>query len=176
MPLYYITGIAGTGKSTIKTELAHRGYTAYDGDLDGINSWQNKQTGEQTHRPPDGAHSKEWLELNDWNMSLLRLKELALEARNQPVFICGTAGNRHELWYMFDKVICLTIDETTLKHRLATRTGNQFGKTEQELTSILGWHKPSEKDDKKAGAIMVDCTRPLKEVVDEIIEILDIPS
>lgn len=44
MPLIYITGVSGTGKSTVWAELKNRGIEAYDVDEDGLARWQNNKT------------------------------------------------------------------------------------------------------------------------------------
>lgn len=68
----------------------------------------------------------------------------------------------------------LTIDEETLRHRIATRTTNDFGKTTAELGLILKWHKILEQDNRHYGAVMIDATRPLDEVVDDIVAVLKV--
>jgi dephospho-CoA kinase len=171
MKMFYVTGISGSGKSRVREELSKRGYLAYDGDENGITAWQDKMTGEfvdtsERTPGPNGSPS----ELYDWHMSQKRLEELALESDDQDLFICGTASNRYDLWNMFEKVFCLSVDEETLVQRLKTRTSNDFGKDPNELKDVLSWHKPSEQTDLEMGAISIDATQPIEEVVDEILK------
>lgn len=174
MKVYYITGISGVGKSLVCEELTKRGYLAYDGDENGLTGWQEKKSGKYVKSSDRiAAPSGSLIELYDWSMSKSRLDELVEEASTQMMFICGTASNRYELWNIFEKVFCLSIDEETLEHRLITRTNNDFGKDPRDLKDVIGWHKSSEQTDLKAGAIFIDATKPIKEVVDNIEAILN---
>ena len=174
MKIFYITGISGAGKSKVRKELSKRGYLAYDGDENDLTGWQEKKTGEfvkssERVAGPNGS----LIELYDWHMSKSRLQELADEADTKLMFICGTASNRYELWDMFDKIFCLSIDKETLVHLLTTRTNNDFGKDPKDLKDVIGWHKPSEQTDVDAGAILIDATQPVKAVADEILKQID---
>jgi broad-specificity NMP kinase len=167
---YYITGISGSGKSEVRNELQKRGYLAFDGDENGITGWRERKTGKFVRQDdrkggPDGSR----VELYDLHMSRQRVEELVTASAGNIVFICGTASNRYDLWDMFDAVFCLSIDSETLVHRLRTRTNNEFGKDPRELEAVIGWHKPSERTDAEAGAIVINATRTVQEVTDEIL-------
>ena len=73
---------------------------------------------------------------------------------------------------LFDRIICLDIDETTLRSRLASRVGNDFGQSEQELALILEVHKTVTEAYRAKGAAIFDATRPLGEVVDSILAVV----
>lgn len=172
MNLIYITGISGAGKSTVQQELQRRGYTAYDADEHDITLWYNIKTGQRTDEPDETTkNTSKWVRDHEWRMSEARLREIAQEHPDEPVFICGTSSNRHSLFHLFKKIFCLTLDQETLKHRLATRDTNNFGKSEAQLNNILNWHEVSVEEDKKSGAILVDATKPLNEVVEEILRL-----
>ena len=66
-------------------------------------------------------------------------------------------------------MIYLTIDEHTLRHRLASRTSNDFGRAPEELAAILTWHKVGDADFARFGATIIDATLPLHEVVDKVL-------
>lgn len=170
MKIYYITGVAGSGKSKVRKELTKLGYLAYEGDEDGLTGWQEKVTGKFVKSAdrvagPNGS----LIELYDWRMSKSRLQALVDEADAEVMFVCGTAANRYELWDMFDKVFCLSIDKATLVHRLTTRTNNDFGKDPKDLADVLSWHASSQQNDVEAGAILIDATKPVENVVGEIL-------
>ena len=90
-------------------------------------------------------------------------------ARDQVVFLCGSVENEDEVWELIDIVICLVLDESTLRERLATRTTNQFGKTPGELDAILGWNRTIEATYQAFGALVVTANQALTDVVDEIL-------
>jgi hypothetical protein len=86
------------------------------------------------------------------------------------VFLCGVADGEDTVWHLFAKVLALVADAPTLKRRLANRTG-EFGKAPEELAAIFRWHVGYEAAYRKFGAVIIDTTRPLGEVVDEILTV-----
>ncbi len=71
---------------------------------------------------------------------------------------------------LFDQIIYLYLDVATLKQRLAIRQSFEWGSAPYERDMILGWHKPTEDDYRGYGATMIDATKPIDKVVDEIIK------
>jgi thymidylate kinase len=67
-------------------------------------------------------------------------------------------------------IMALVIDEETLRHRIATRTNNNFGQVPHELESILEWQRSATDNYRKFGMTMIDATRPVQNVVDEILK------
>lgn len=170
MSLIYVTGNSGVGKSSVRKELQKLGYEAHDTDEDGITSWRHKTTGELADRPTEERdRTNAWYEHHEWIMSRERVQELADRAINKTIFLCGAVSNTDEVLDLFGEVIYLAVDGDTLRKRLTTRTTNDFGKAPDELTNILGWHDWLEEQYKDRGAMMVDATRPLSDVVDDII-------
>jgi hypothetical protein len=53
-----------------------------------------------------------------------------------------------------------------MRRRLKERTNNDFGKKPEELRLMLALNR---KDEKPAGSIDIDASKPLKNVVDEIL-------
>jgi hypothetical protein len=53
MPLVYVTGISGAGKSAIRGELIGMGYPAFGTDEDGYGIWLDKTTGEPAEEPDE---------------------------------------------------------------------------------------------------------------------------
>lgn len=90
---------------------------------------------------------------------------------NTYAFICGSAANENEVWDLFDVVIYLAVDERTLRHRLANRSGNDFGKEEHELRAILEWHRTGVADYTRYGAVVIDATQSLEAVVDKVVAV-----
>jgi hypothetical protein len=97
-------------------------------------------------------------------------------ARDKPVFLCGSVENEDEVWELFDFVICLVLDESTLRERLATRTTNEFGKARVELDAILGWNRTMESTYREFGAFVVNANQPLNDVVDQILADIGVES
>lgn len=169
MSLIYITGPSGAGKSTVRKELQKRGYEAHDTDEDGMSAWYNIETGEQVQRPGPPVRPADWYEHHAYRMSPERVKALAERAKDKVIFLCGIPSNDLELAEYYDKVICLVIDEETMRHRVANRDTNTFGKSPDELQLMLYWHGKMLERYEKHGAAMINAMKPISEVVDEIL-------
>jgi broad-specificity NMP kinase len=169
MALIYVTGISGSGKSSICKELQKRGFTAYDGD--DLAGFYHHKTGERfTERIGAKDRTPEWRATYIWKTQRREIEKLAEESKGKLVFLCGTTANdADELWDLFDQVFALMLDESTLRHRIATRTTNDYGQNEAEFADLLQWQKTAREDYEKLGAVLVDATRPLPQVVDGIV-------
>jgi dephospho-CoA kinase len=169
--LIYISGVSATGKSTLLNALSLRGFKTYDTDNCGLASWYSKRTGKLTQRPAKAAdRTDEWYANHSWRLSKERVEAVAKEATNSTVFMCGSTLSDIEVWDMFAKVICLTIDESTLRRRLLNRTSNDWGKAPAEFNHVLRWREPWEKRNRELGADMIDATQPINDVVAAILE------
>jgi dephospho-CoA kinase len=167
--LVWITGNSGTGKSTVRVELARRGYQSFDADEDGISVWRDRTSGDEVYDPGDGNHPETWLRDHGWTISRSRVQQLALMAGDQLVFLCGSVENEAEVWDLFDVVVCLVLDEATLRERIAARTTNKFGKAPVELESILGWNPTMEASYREVGALVINANQSLTAVTDQVL-------
>ncbi len=154
-----IDGLSGTGKTTVAEELTKRGYKALDADA-AFGYWGDPETGE----PTDVQHQLNWI----WDLS--KVKSLAEESADDTVFVCGGAMNQDKIRDIFDKRFTLVVDDETLKHRLATRTNNDFGKHPDDLARQLEWNQGTVEYAKSIGSVVVDATQPVNAVVDEILK------
>jgi uridine kinase len=169
MPLIYITGPSGAGKSTVRNELVKRGYEAHDTDEDGMSAWYDNQTRESVEFLKAKDRPADWFEKHDFRLSVERVKELADRAKTKLIFLCGIPANDNEFREYYDKIICLVIDTDTMRHRVATRTTNDFGKSPDELALMLYWHGKMLERYKEWGATMLDASQPLDEVISNVI-------
>jgi hypothetical protein len=147
---YLVEGLSGAGKSSVYEELIRRGYKAISTDR----AWK--------HRPDrDTAHSM-WHEQRAVG---------ELESPDPEVlFVCGSSRNRDRFLPYFAKVFNLRIDDDTMRRRLEERTNNDYGKEPEEVELMLRLNRS---DQKPAGAIDVDATQPLDQVVDELLRLAD---
>jgi AAA domain len=173
MALVYVTGISGAGKSTVCAELTARGHWAHGVDEDGFRSWYDL-AGTLAHDQRAWADADlEWRMRYQLRIERAKVEQLAdlARAHGATVFLCGVTPNDDEVWDLFDLVIHLSVGQTTLRHRLETRTINDYGKHPQDLEDILGWNSVADKRMTGFGATLVNAERPLPDVVDEILEV-----
>jgi hypothetical protein len=169
VPLVWITGISGAGKSTVCAALKSRGISAVDGDWDGLNHWVDRSTGEQAIDPPYPTPA-DWGETYEWRIK----PELVAALRDSGpgvTYVFGAVANEREVWDLFDVVGCLVIDDDTVRERLATRSTNAFGKHPADLERVLGWNHDQESSYRRFGASIIDGTRPIDEVVEEVLRL-----
>lgn len=164
----WVTGMSGSGKSSVCKALKDLGYRAIDADLEGFSYWVHRLTGEMATDPPYPVPAG-WLDEYAWRISTARVQQLASNPRSGITFLCGGVENEDEVRRYFDVVVCLVVDDESIVARLAKRTTNAFGKHPEELAAVLAWN-PSEADRyEKLGASIVDATRPLGEVISDVL-------
>ena len=122
MSLTYLTGISGTGKSSVLEQLSNRGFEAHGVDEEGYAVWVNKKTDQvesfEENDPNFNFHS--WYQNHRWVLSKKRISELKqLSDRIQkPVILAGLADDEHDALSLFDNIIYLSLDKPTLKKRI----------------------------------------------------------
>ncbi|MEY9903973.1 dephospho-CoA kinase [Catenulispora sp. MAP12-49] len=168
MTLVWVTGNSGVGKSTLCDVLKGRGRAAFDADWDGYSHWADRTSGRSVTDPPDPVPAG-WLDRFGWRISRERVEELAARMRDDTAFLCGSAENEDEVRDLFDLVVCLVIDERTLRHRLRTRTNNSFGQHPEELAAALDHNSRAEPGYRSLGATIIDGTRPPAEVAEAVL-------
>lgn len=164
MALCWVTGVSGTGKSTIVRELRRFGEIAWDGD--DLSFWRDRDTGDAVATPdvrPDG-----WVARHAWVIDPARVRECRAAAEGRVGYLAGGAENEADVWDLFDVVVHLVTDDDTIRRRLADRTENDFGKTGEELAVIMGWNAVLEQRYRDRGAIVLDAGRPLPVVVEDV--------
>ncbi|MEK7579015.1 MAG: AAA family ATPase [Patescibacteria group bacterium] len=165
-----LTGVAGTGKSTLTKALAARGLTAIDlHDVPELCFWQDKKTKERVEYVP--TTSREWFDTVDRLCDIHRLKELLNQ--QDDIIVAGTAGESQKDYLpLFDKVILLQCSSRAVIHRMQTRTNKSgYGKTKAEQDDNIEWQKGFDHDLLAHGAIPLNTEGSIDETVDKIVEI-----
>ncbi|MFI7674636.1 AAA family ATPase [Actinophytocola sp. NPDC049390] len=168
MPLVWVTGSAGAGKSTVCSLLKSKGEVAVDADWDGYNQWVDRTSGLVVADPPDPVPPG-WLDRYAWRINRAQVEALAARIRDTTAFLCGTVENEVEVWDLFDLVVCVVVDSATLRHRLLTRTTNSYGRHPEELAAALSSNDGMAATYRRFGATIVDGSRPPAEVGDAIL-------
>ena len=154
---YLVEGLSGTGKSAVYEELIRRGYNAISTDR----VWAH-------HLDPDTGLPGGPVAHDNWMWD----RHLAVSELERPepevLFVCGSSRNRDDFLHHFTKVFNLRIDDDTMRRRLEARTADDWGLGPEAVELMLELNRS---DDKPAGAIDVDATQPLDEVVDELLRL-----
>jgi len=151
MAAVLITGMSGTGKSTVLVELRRRGHTVVDTDLGG---WI------EPVRRADGTSEPMWRED--------RVSALLDEHADDLVFIAGCVANQGRFYPRFRSVVLLSVPEDVLLHRIATRETNHFGRSPEERARIGADLRSVEPLLRRGATAEIDTRRPLADVADEL--------
>jgi shikimate kinase len=150
-----LTGMSGTGKSTLVDELAARGYKAVDADCDGLSELVSVPIDEPTGLGPG----------QDWVWREDRIQELLSTEDVDVLFLSGCAPNQGRFYPQFDHIVLLTAPAPVIAQRLATRTNNPYGKHPDELARTLHLQQTIEPLLRRGASLEVDTTAPLNEVL-----------
>lgn len=168
MGKFYITGVSGTGKSTLVEELGNKGVATFDIDLiDGLCHWRNKVHGGTADYQP--GIGRDWLDAHDYICDPVKLGELIGSYSGDNVVVAGLASNQDDFLSLFDKIFLLHCSEKTFLARLDDRGNNDFAKDKTEQEHILSWYKDFEDKMLKRGAIPIDAENSTAAMADEII-------
>jgi AAA domain-containing protein len=153
---YLVEGVSGAGKTSVCRELKRRGFQAINGDRE-LAYQGDPETGEATDTALHQHHI--------WDVGRVR----ALVADNyEPVtFFCGGSRNFTKFIDWFDEVFVLDIDLETLRRRLGERSQDEWGSKPSERELIVRLHRT--KEGVPSSGVVLDATRPLLEVVDDIL-------
>lgn len=164
-----ITGIAGTGKTSVCDDLIKRGYKAFDIEsVKGLFTMYDQRTGKPYENYDD--HDLEKVKYHDWVCDKDKLEALIEENRESTTFYCGIASHLENLLPLFDKFILLVADPEMIRKRLTERTNNDFGKMPEVQEMVLKEKEPWENLMKEKGAIVVDANCSLAEMAENIIK------
>ncbi|THF71124.1 shikimate kinase [Deinococcus sp. Arct2-2] len=123
-----ITGMSGTGKSSVIEALAARGFAAIDTDSDEWCEWHTDESAEP-----------------DWIWRADRIAELLSAPRETALFMSGCKSNQGQFYPHFDQIVLLSAPLAVMLERIAARTDNLYGKTAAEREQIvqhLDWVEP----------------------------------
>ena len=162
-----VTGIAGSGKSTVCAELKNLGFEAYDiEDLPGFFEMIDRKTG----KPPLKYDNDDLaiVKQNEWICDTTKLERLIFNNKSGIVFYCGTGENLSKVYSLFDKVFLLVANKTVLKERLSERPVGDFGRKSDVQKWVFSWKKSWEDRLREKGAIVIKSSGDLRTVTKRI--------
>lgn len=160
-----LTGMSGTGKSTVIGELAARGYKAIDADGDAFSEWVTVNDDADTPGTPVEAN-------RDWVWRANRLQTVLATEDADVLFVSGCAPNMGQFLSQFDHVILLSAPVAVIVARLATRTTNAYGKQPAEVARVLNLIETVEPVLRRVATHEIDTSAPLEAVVSTVLQLV----
>lgn len=148
MSVVLLTGMSGTGKSTLLKHLKDDGNVTVDLDYGG------------------------WLIYHDdsgeYILDVARVIELIRSRSEENIFLAGTAVNQGQIYPYLDAVVTLTAPLHVMKERIMQRTDNPFGRSDSEWRKIVQDKEDFEALIIKGSDLTIDTTQPFPDTIDEI--------
>lgn len=165
-PCILITGMSGTGKSTVIRELADRGHDAHDLDDPAWSEWVDASPGDEL-TPAEGK---------DWVWREVRVQALITAPRARPLFISGCAENMPRFLPLIDEVVLLSAPLETLMQRLARRHADGYGHREEERRKVAALVAAVEPLLRQVATHEIDTRQPVAATAEAILRLADIRS
>ncbi len=146
-----LTGMSGTGKSTVIAQLVGLGYRAIDLDSEGLCEW-------------DANGDELWLEDE--------VKRLLATEDGEALFLAGCAANQVKFYGQFDDIVLLSAPREVMIARLAARTNNPYGKDPSEAARILEQKVTIEPMLRRTSTVEVDTSVPVDQVLAVILGLI----
>jgi shikimate kinase len=163
-----LTGLSGTGKSTLIAALAAHGYKAVDADCDAFSGWAQPTSDSDVFGPPVEAG-------RDWVWRVDRIQELLSSEDNDVLFLGGCAENMGQFLPQFDLVVLLRAPADVLVERLRSRTTNPYGKHPDEVARVLDQMDTVEPLLRRVAEYEIDTSAPLDDVVAAVLQLAQSP-
>ena len=140
-----VTGMSGTGKTTVLDELRRRGHLTVDTDYDG---WER----------PDGT----------WDEP--RMAQLL--STHPDVVVSGTVENQGTFYDRFEHVVLLSAPVQVLLDRVRLRTNNPYGGSEEQQAEIVHFTRTVEPLLRNGSTLELDGRRPVSQLADAVERLL----
>ena len=159
-----VTGMSGTGKSSALADLGRRGHRVVDTDDPG---WREYR---EDAGSSDEVRRGEWLWVED------RITALLDSDDGRSLFVQGCVRNQSRFYDRFDAVVLLSAPADVILDRIARRTTNDYGKTPVERAMIMDDLARVEPLLRAGCTHELDASRPLDDVVADLITIASRPA
>jgi dephospho-CoA kinase len=159
MAIVFITGMSGTGKSTVLVELGRRGFQVVDTD-DG--DWTLDDVDDE------GIPDRRW--------HRERMAELLRSRSDGHLFISGCVSNQGDFYGEFDAVVLLSCPEAVMMQRLTERSTNPYGKSDAERQLILEHLATVEPLLRRRATLEIDTQSSVEHVANVIVGVADGPK
>lgn len=146
MTVVFVTGMSGTGKSSVLAELERRGHQVVDTDY---GDWVDESGPERLWRED-------------------RIAALLDEHEGGTLFVAGCVANQGRFYPRFGAVVLLSAPVDVILERVVGRESNDYGKNEEEREQIVSDLEEFEPLLRAGATAEIDTRAPLTEVADEL--------
>lgn len=157
-----ITGMSGTGKSTVIAALAARGYKAVDTDYGGLSDVVAVPDDVQTGLD----RGQDWVWREDRIHALLATDDADV------LFLAGCAPNQGAFYPRFDHIILLSAPAHVIVERLTARTNNPYGSRPEDVARTLDLLESVEPLLRGGAGHEIDTSIPLDQVVTQVLRLV----
>jgi dephospho-CoA kinase len=151
-----VTGMSGTGKSSVLRVLAQRGHRVVDTDTDEWSEWTVDEQGEP-----------------DWVWREDAIAELLAGHDGGHLFVAGCRTNQGRFYDRFDEIVLLSAPAETLLARIDERSDNPYGKSAEERGLVLRHLEQVEPLLRATATAELDATAPLEVLADRLEQLAD---
>ena len=151
MPKILVTGMSGTGKSTVLQVLALRGHRVVDTDTDEWSHWVKE---------PDGSP--------DWIWREEAIGRLLAGHEGGQLFVAGCKTNQGRFYPQFEHIVLLSAPADILLARIAARDSNPYGKQPEERARVLQYLAEIEPRLRATATIEIDASAPVSRVAGQL--------
>jgi shikimate kinase len=153
-----ITGMSGSGKSSVIEGLANRGFKAIDTD------WNPDWEMRPVPGGPD-ADGPGWVWRED------RISRLLATEDSDVLFVSACVPNQARFYDRFDHIVLLTASSELTLERLMSRTNNPYGKSIADVEEVLRFKSTVEPMLRSGATAEIDTSAPIDEVVAKILSL-----
>jgi hypothetical protein len=168
--LVHVAGVAGSGKSTLKTELAARGYVAEDSDS-GFCAWFD-QSGNQVPNLDMKDRTPQWYRDHAWLLLPDKAEVLAQACADRLGFLLGIFGDPSAVGERFAARFYLTAPIAVIQDRLKARDGDGYDTRFAAHGSAEKWLEYGETYWTGKGYVPLDADRPPAEIADQLLALV----
>lgn len=158
MTAILITGMSGTGKSTVMSILRQRGYATAETDEHG---WCVPQDGDWTS--PD----------HEWIWDEPRIAQLLDDHTSTHLFVDGCRPNQWRFYERFNHIVVFTAPIDVMLDRVAKRSNNPFGHSTEQRHQIVQDQHEFEPMLTRSADLVIDTSMPSpNEIADRLESLL----
>ena len=172
MPVYLISGLPATGKSTVGAELARRGCATLDTDKE-FGYYGHLMSETPVQLPPVRKLTRSWYAENGWLWDSAKVQQALLAAaeadNGQPVFWYGGARNEKKFYRHFARIFVLSVPGEVLRDRLKARDDPHFNNP-NFIHRMLIWNHGVEDQARNIQAILIPSDDSVDNSVDSILQ------